>query len=216
MLDTIVRISLGYLIKYIPENCIEFSVISNEKFNKKTNWKSAKHQTLRLKRERANIFFVAVNHHFASSIFNRNLSLAIFGIEEHTTCLYVSLTVHMHISACVGRYFLPTHTHRDIGYLKWFEKTVNRESDIFTFFPGKKERDPASEVSLSLCFVFLWNSTKEWRKWYFYPPLICLFLTACFATWTSPLSDFSSLGRYYQLLPVKALRIIIMLLLGLF
>lgn len=45
MLDTIVRISLVYLIKYIPENCIEFSIIRNFK-------KSIKRQTEPLQNNR--------------------------------------------------------------------------------------------------------------------------------------------------------------------
>lgn len=49
MLDTTVRISLGYLIKYIPGNCIEFSVIINNNNKKKKdteNLQNIKHFSL--------------------------------------------------------------------------------------------------------------------------------------------------------------------------
>lgn len=50
MLDTTVRISLGYLIKYIPGNCIEFSVIINNNNKKKKdteNLQNIKHFSLK-------------------------------------------------------------------------------------------------------------------------------------------------------------------------
>lgn len=92
----------------------------------------------------------------------------------------------------------------------------SKESDVFTFFKGRKEWETSNLRSLSHYILFSCETLPKNEGNNFSHFLICLFLTECFATWTSSSSDFSSLGRYYEFLPPKALMIIITLPLGLF